>query len=224
MAYQVQERDPRVVGVSISYEDQIFAGPDETIFSFRSLCLQVAVGRFGDRSAQEVFGEEQAQEPPFGRVQRVERAGKFARLPAWELRSGVATGIPKSSCPPRCFAVSSSHSFGLPHEERQRVFIELRMVSASDRMASILRQACKAAMVSDVTVLMDGETGTGKQVLARAIHDQKGLTRRYGALQYHHGGARRKRVFRTLHGSVHVGGDRSSRSVSSRASDNAFLG
>src|SRR5262249_22093755 len=37
-------------------------------------------------------------------------------------------------------------------------------------MVPILRQAHKAAMVSDVTVLVEGETGAGKQVLAEAIH------------------------------------------------------
>lgn len=37
-------------------------------------------------------------------------------------------------------------------------------------MIPLLRQACKAALASDVTVLLEGETGTGKGVLARAIH------------------------------------------------------
>src|SRR5215831_11357512 len=37
-------------------------------------------------------------------------------------------------------------------------------------MTSVLQCAYKAAQVSDVTVLLEGETGTGKQVLARAIH------------------------------------------------------
>jgi two-component system response regulator PilR (NtrC family) len=39
----------------------------------------------------------------------------------------------------------------------------------------VLRQAFKAAEVSDVTVLIQGETGTGKQLLAQGIHelDQK---------------------------------------------------
>jgi len=37
-------------------------------------------------------------------------------------------------------------------------------------MAPLLHQAYRAACVSDITVLVEGETGTGKQVLARAIH------------------------------------------------------
>jgi DNA-binding NtrC family response regulator len=37
-------------------------------------------------------------------------------------------------------------------------------------MDSVLHCAYKAAQVSDATVLLHGETGTGKQVLARAIH------------------------------------------------------
>jgi transcriptional regulator with GAF, ATPase, and Fis domain len=55
------------------------------------------------------------------------------------------------------------------------IFREAGFVTASDSLIPVLRQARKAAMVSDVTVLLDGETGTGKQVLARSIHklDQK---------------------------------------------------
>jgi two-component system response regulator PilR (NtrC family) len=45
-------------------------------------------------------------------------------------------------------------------------------------MIPALQSAYKAAQVSDTTVLLQGETGTGKQVLARAIHalDQKRCT------------------------------------------------
>lgn len=37
-------------------------------------------------------------------------------------------------------------------------------------MDPVLQRAHKAAQVSDATVLLQGETGAGKQVLARAIH------------------------------------------------------
>jgi two-component system response regulator PilR (NtrC family) len=42
-------------------------------------------------------------------------------------------------------------------------------------MTPVLQRAYKVAQVSDLTVLLQGETGTGKQVLAQAIHnlDQK---------------------------------------------------
>jgi transcriptional regulator with GAF, ATPase, and Fis domain len=42
-------------------------------------------------------------------------------------------------------------------------------------MNAVLQCAYKAAQVSDTTVVLQGETGTGKQILARAIHalDQK---------------------------------------------------
>jgi transcriptional regulator with GAF, ATPase, and Fis domain len=61
------------------------------------------------------------------------------------------------------------------NDDLKRTFLELGFVTASDSIVPILRQASKAATVSDVTVLIDGETGTGKQVLARSIHklDQK---------------------------------------------------
>ena len=44
-------------------------------------------------------------------------------------------------------------------------------ITGSPAMMPLLRQARKAAVVSDITVLLEGETGTGKQVLAQAIHN-----------------------------------------------------
>lgn len=60
-------------------------------------------------------------------------------------------------------------------EGLRQVFAEMGFVTGSETLLPVLRQAYKAASVSDVTVLLEGETGTGKQVLARAIHhlDQK---------------------------------------------------
>ena len=50
------------------------------------------------------------------------------------------------------------------------IFSALGFVTACPRMIPVLQRAYKAARVSDTTVLLQGETGTGKQVLARAIH------------------------------------------------------
>lgn len=64
----------------------------------------------------------------------------------------------------------------LPDPARLReIFAALGFVTACPRMTPVLQCAYKAAHVSDTTVLLQGETGTGKQVLARAIHrlDQK---------------------------------------------------
>jgi transcriptional regulator with PAS, ATPase and Fis domain len=54
-------------------------------------------------------------------------------------------------------------------------FARLGFVTTCRSMDPVLHCAYKAAQVSDATVLLQGETGTGKQVLARAIHslDQK---------------------------------------------------
>jgi DNA-binding NtrC family response regulator len=62
-----------------------------------------------------------------------------------------------------------------PNQELQRIFEECGFITGSDAMLPLLRQASKAACLSDITVLLEGETGTGKQVLAQAIHllDQK---------------------------------------------------
>jgi transcriptional regulator with GAF, ATPase, and Fis domain len=60
-------------------------------------------------------------------------------------------------------------------DELREIFSKFGFVSTGSRMMPVLQCAYKAAQVSDMTVLLQGETGTGKQVLARAIHslDQK---------------------------------------------------
>ena len=55
-------------------------------------------------------------------------------------------------------------------EELQSIFGKLGITSCSPNVLTVLRQAHKAAEVSDVTVLIRGETGTGKQLLAQGIH------------------------------------------------------
>ncbi len=57
------------------------------------------------------------------------------------------------------------------NDDLRQVFLDMGFVTTSDHIVPVLRQASRAAAVSDVTVLIDGETGTGKQVLARAIHN-----------------------------------------------------
>ncbi|MCB9851385.1 MAG: sigma-54-dependent Fis family transcriptional regulator [Phycisphaerales bacterium] len=58
--------------------------------------------------------------------------------------------------------VDSLHSFG-PGERNS-------MVGQSPIMADLLERAARAARVSDVPVLIYGESGTGKQLLAELIH------------------------------------------------------
>jgi len=52
-------------------------------------------------------------------------------------------------------------------------------------MDPVLHCAYKAAQVSDTTVLLQGETGTGKQVLARAIHSLDQKRCRFGFITVH---------------------------------------
>ena len=52
-----------------------------------------------------------------------------------------------------------------------RTFDGLGFVTRSSNVVPVLRQARRAAEVSDLTVLVEGETGTGKQVLAQGIHE-----------------------------------------------------
>lgn len=59
--------------------------------------------------------------------------------------------------------------------ELRAAFARLGFITCSNTMTALLRRAKKAADISDITILLDGETGSGKQVLALAIHklDQK---------------------------------------------------
>ena len=58
----------------------------------------------------------------------------------------------------------------ISNDELRETFARQGFVTASDAIMPVLRQALRAASVSDVTILLEGETGTGKQVLAQAIH------------------------------------------------------
>ena len=66
--------------------------------------------------------------------------------------------------------MTSAHGENRSDDDLRRLFAELGFITASDSLLPVLRHASKAAIVSDLTVLIDGETGTGKQVLARSIH------------------------------------------------------
>lgn len=55
-------------------------------------------------------------------------------------------------------------------EELSELFGQFGLVARSRSMAQVLRLSWKAAQVNDAALLIDGETGTGKQVLAQAIH------------------------------------------------------
>lgn len=64
-----------------------------------------------------------------------------------------------------------SPSVAGPNTPLRETFARFGFVTESGALDSLLRQAQKAARISDVTVVLEGETGTGKQVLARAIHE-----------------------------------------------------
>jgi transcriptional regulator with PAS, ATPase and Fis domain len=76
----------------------------------------------------------------------------------------------------------------VPTPERLRsIFSTLGFVTASSGMLPVLQHAYKAALVSDTTVLLQGETGTGKQVLARAVHLLDEKRREFGFVTVHCG-------------------------------------
>jgi transcriptional regulator, propionate catabolism operon regulatory protein len=55
-------------------------------------------------------------------------------------------------------------------KEIQLSFSRMGFVTSSPNVTAVLKRAWKAADASDVTVLLQGETGSGKQVLAQGIH------------------------------------------------------
>lgn len=65
------------------------------------------------------------------------------------------------------------------------IFCRLGFVTVSQQMIPVLQYAYKAALVSDTTVLLQGETGTGKQVLARVIHSLDQKRGRFGFVTIH---------------------------------------
>lgn len=77
-------------------------------------------------------------------------------------------------------------SLRVPDPVRLReIFSALGFVTSCPRMTPVLQCAYKAAQVSDTTVLLQGETGTGKQVLARAIHSLDEKRRRFAFVTVH---------------------------------------
>ncbi len=62
-----------------------------------------------------------------------------------------------------------------PDDNLLKIFENIGFITSSPNMISMLCRTQRAAAASDITILLEGETGTGKQVLARGIHqlDQK---------------------------------------------------
>ncbi len=75
----------------------------------------------------------------------------------------------------------------LTNDDLRQSFEELGFVTGSDLLLPLLRQVYKAACVSDITVLLEGETGTGKQVLAFALHSLDQKRRAYPFVTMHCG-------------------------------------
>jgi hypothetical protein len=85
--------------------------------------------------------------------------------------------------------------------ELRGTFAPLGITSCSPNVMAVLRHAQKAAEVSDVNVLIQGETGTGKQLLAQGIHQldctAAGIRIRHRPLQHHQRESGRERAVRS---------------------------
>ncbi|HEV2801397.1 MAG TPA: sigma 54-interacting transcriptional regulator [Pyrinomonadaceae bacterium] len=73
------------------------------------------------------------------------------------------------------------HLLAPPSVEKQAGFDARKFVHGSEKTASLLREAQAIARGAG-SVLLSGETGTGKDVLARLIHEWSGRTGRFVAL------------------------------------------
>ena len=77
--------------------------------------------------------------------------------------------------------------FQSPNDLLFQRFADVGLITVSESMLPLLQQAEKAACVGDITVLMEGETGTGKQVLAYAIHQLDAKRRLFPFVTVHCG-------------------------------------
>jgi transcriptional regulator with GAF, ATPase, and Fis domain len=73
----------------------------------------------------------------------------------------------------------------LPDDDLFVLFRIHGFITDSAAMLPLLRLSQKAAIVSDITVLLEGETGTGKRVLAQAIHNLDEKRRNFGFITVH---------------------------------------
>lgn len=55
--------------------------------------------------------------------------------------------------------------------ENRKIISSIEMVGQSTKMAAVAMQVHRLAAANDVTVLIQGETGTGKELIAKALHD-----------------------------------------------------
>jgi transcriptional regulator with PAS, ATPase and Fis domain len=65
------------------------------------------------------------------------------------------------------------------------VFERHGFITGASTMVPVLRMARRAALVGNITVLIEGETGTGKQVLAQAIHSLDDKRRSFPFITVH---------------------------------------
>ena len=104
----------------------------------------------------------------------------FTGIQTASIRNEVIAVHPAQSCIDPCSKIAAPHQQNYRHKtsvEPDRFSMFEEIVGSCEPMRQVLKQVTRVAP-SDSTVLILGETGTGKELIARALHRRSNRTAR----------------------------------------------